>query len=141
MKRTILLIFLVISLSGCLSNPVPEDYRGPVAKIQDSYTPISSTIAHYFVIDKVDEKRILQSVIAARDINYGRGFSMQHARLIRDVPVKPLTLELRGTTYHAAPMGSTPLTRTLQKSPIMGSKECSYVEEKKVQPGVQAGRC
>ena len=28
--------------------------------------------------------------------------------------------------------GSTPLTRTLQKSPIMGSKECSYVEEKKV---------
>ena len=37
--------------------------------------------------------------------------------------------------------GSTPLTRTLQKSPIMGEKECSYVEEKKVQPRVQARRC
>jgi len=29
-------------------------------------------------------------------------------------------------------LGSTPIPRTLQKSPIMGRKECSYVEEKKV---------
>ena len=36
-------------------------------------------------------------------------------------------------------MGSTPILRTLQRSPIMG-KRSVYVEEKKVQPGVQT-RC
>ena len=35
--------------------------------------------------------------------------------------------------------GSTPILRTLQRSPIMG-KRSVYVEEKKVQPGVQT-RC
>ena len=29
-------------------------------------------------------------------------------------------------------MGSTPITRTFQKSPIMGRKECPYVKEKAV---------
>ncbi|GEM_PF-5549515 len=37
--------------------------------------------------------------------------------------------------------GSTPITRTLQKSPIMGQKECFNVEKKEVQSGVQAGCC
>jgi hypothetical protein len=35
--------------------------------------------------------------------------------------------------------GSPPILRTLQRSPIMGKKECFHVEEKKVQPGVQTG--
>lgn len=37
-------------------------------------------------------------------------------------------------------MGSTPILRTLQRSPIMG-KRSVYVEEKKVQPGVQTRCC
>jgi hypothetical protein len=36
-------------------------------------------------------------------------------------------------------LGSTPILRTLQRSLIMG-KRSVYVEEKKVQPRVQAGR-
>ncbi len=36
-------------------------------------------------------------------------------------------------------MGSTPILRTLQRGLIMG-KRSVYVEEKKVQPRVQAGR-
>lgn len=94
----------VIALWGCTTNPVPEGYTGPVAKITDTYNYRSDTAYDFFVVTKVNGKRIEESVSTTAALNEGRGFAMRVFAISRKVPAEEATFTVMGRTHYAAPI-------------------------------------
>ena len=95
----------VIALWGCTTNPVPEGYTGPVASITDSFNYRSDTVYDFFVVTKVNGKRIKESLSATAGLNEGRGLAATTALAIsRKVPAEEATFTVTGRTQYAAPI-------------------------------------
>ena len=107
--------FALIVLTGCTTtDPVPDDYTGPTAVIADSsanrvdpkgfLNPKPPRVDMFYAY-KIDGKEV--DTIASKTYrrNEYRGFAMDIVPTERDVPAKPLTVEIVGATYHAAPVG------------------------------------
>jgi hypothetical protein len=103
MRRLPLLAILLL-LGACTTAPVPEGYKGPVARINDTSTPRSGTSVDFFYIAEVNGRRIQNSAISTRQANYGRGFAMTPSVIGRDIPAEPSTVKIVGRTEHAAPI-------------------------------------
>ena len=41
-KAFAMLAACALALCGCVSNPIPDGYTGPLARISDSYTPTNN---------------------------------------------------------------------------------------------------
>lgn len=103
--RGIAFLLAVAALVGaCTSKPVPDDYHGPLAHISDSARSRSGTSADFFYLDKIDGRKIPQSLSATAGANYGKGFVMTPVLIGRDVPAQPSTYTIVARTHYAAPI-------------------------------------
>lgn len=103
MHRVLLLAVLVL-VAGCTTQPVPDGYTGPLARVNDTSMPRSGTSVDFFYLAEVNGRRIPNSVVNTRQANYGRGFSMTPAVIGRDIPAEPSMVRIMGRTEHAAPI-------------------------------------
>jgi hypothetical protein len=96
MKPFVVLTSLACLLAGCVTYgpSIPEGYAGSRATIKDSATVHSASTVDYFVVAKIDGKIVKNSRIESIVANQGRGFSMSPVILTRDVPARPLTVDL-----------------------------------------------
>jgi hypothetical protein len=93
-----------ILVTGCVTNPVPEGYNGPLAKVYDTFTKRSDRAADFFYVEAVDGKQVENTLRVTTAANYGRGFAMDSAGYVRDVPAASATYTLVGRTHYAAPI-------------------------------------
>lgn len=95
---------MAASLVGCATNPVPEGYTGPLAKIADTYTKRSERSIDVFILDSYNAKMAENALSQTVSQNSGRGFAMDPVGYERDVPATPATFSIRGRTHYAAPI-------------------------------------
>lgn len=100
----LLIVCVALLVSACATNPVPEGYAGPLAKIQDTYIPRSDRAADFFILDRVNGKQVENALRATTTRNAGRGFAMEVVGYTRDVPALAATFSIRGRTHYAAPI-------------------------------------
>lgn len=103
-SRLIALVAVFVALAGCVSAPmpVPTGYSGPLARISDTSTPVSSTKIYFFELSSVDGRPVQTSVASTYTANQGRGFYMEPKLETRDVPALKCVLKIEGVTYVAA---------------------------------------
>ncbi|OUR65496.1 hypothetical protein A9Q79_00420 [Methylophaga sp. 42_25_T18] len=95
----------VLLISGCANyQPVPEGYTGPVAIVKDTGFQEDGTTAQLFVLDKVDGKKIDTSFEATVQASHGQGFALTTVFEVRDIPARPMKVELYGSHTTAAPI-------------------------------------
>jgi hypothetical protein len=102
--RLLLPLLLAIILGGCVSapQPVPKGYTGPVARINDTWSPVSDTKVHFFELQKIDGREVQASSYSTMERNRGRGFFMEPILETREVPAGAVTLKIAGVTHVAA---------------------------------------
>lgn len=104
MRRTALAAVLATFVSSCLTNPVPEGYSGPLAKIEDTYASRAERSIDVFFLDSVNGKKLENALTATTSRNAGRGFAMEPVGYARDVPAAAATFSIVGRTHYAAPI-------------------------------------
>jgi len=99
--KNLVLALLVSMIAGCAGvyEPVPKGYGGATAEISDSYTNLRSTSAHYFILDKIDDKDVAQSWGQTRQANYGQGFRFTPSMVTRKVLPERQKLTLKGLVF------------------------------------------
>ncbi len=102
--RAITAVAVLVFLGGCISAPmpIPRDYHGPLAKINDTSSPVSSTKIQFFELAQVDGRAVQTSSASTYRKNYGHGFYMEPQLESRDVPAKTCVLTIEGVTHVAA---------------------------------------
>lgn len=118
--RVALVALSALALAGCLSTKlVSDDFAGPTAVLADSSANlivpkfklfslrrfVTPPKIDFFYAYKIDGKIINNIASKTASRNQGRGFSLEVEPHERRLPVKPLSVELVGTTYHAAEIG------------------------------------
>ena len=104
MLRRVSLVCILLLLGACTTAPVPEGYKGPVARVNDTSIPRSGTSIDFFYLAEVNGRRIENSQTATSQANYGRGFAMTPRVIGRDIPAEPSKVKIVGRTHHAAPI-------------------------------------
>ncbi len=104
MVKSLAALVFVVGLSACTHNPVPKDYTGPLAAVQDSATVHGSTKADFFVVSHVNGQKIGDSIGATVERNYGQGMAMRPAVIGRAVPAEAAIFTIKGRTHYAAPI-------------------------------------
>ena len=106
MNKKLCLAIAVFSLVGCASvpEPVPADYKGPVASLADTGVSEDGSKAQLFVAIEMDGNRMNNSVWETRAASSGQGFSLTPQYITRNIPVRPMKLRLLGTHQTAAPI-------------------------------------
>jgi hypothetical protein len=104
MRTFFIWVFGLLTLSACVSSPIPENYSGPLATIRDSGFLETANRAQFFYLSEIDGKKIDNVLSASKKANAGRGFSMSTVEHARDVPAKASTLVLEGRVSYGAPI-------------------------------------
>lgn len=104
MKRLPLIIAIILILAGCVTPPVPENYSGPLASIDDSAQSETANRAQFFFLSEIDGNPVRNILMATRSANSGRGFSLNAVPFSRDIPAKKSTLTLQGAISYGAPI-------------------------------------
>lgn len=97
-------MFICLLLAGCVTDPVPRDYAGPVANVMDSYTPRGSHSVDFFYAATLNGKRIDNNLDTTIQANAGRGLAMSPMTYQRNIPIGPSTINIVGRTHYAAPI-------------------------------------
>ncbi|QPL42041.1 hypothetical protein IT970_11220 [Pseudoalteromonas sp. A41-2] len=100
------IIMLASSLVGCVAtyNPIPKNYQGNTAKLDDTYKVGSTSSGQFFYLSKVDGKQVNNSIRATHQASYGQGMLLTPVGFSREVPTEPMTLTLVAQVHHAAPI-------------------------------------
>lgn len=104
MRNAFLYILGLISLSGCVTSPIPSNYSGPIATVRDSAISETSNRAQFYFLSEIDGQRIDNVLIATRKANSGRGFSLSTEIFARDIPAKPSKFKLEARISYGAPI-------------------------------------
>src|ERR1051325_4395025 len=104
MRTFFIWVLGLLTLSACVSSPIPENYSGPLATIRDSGFLETANRAQFFYLSEIDGKKIDNVLSASKKANAGRGFSMSTVEHARDVPAKASTLVLEGRVSYGAPI-------------------------------------
>jgi hypothetical protein len=104
LKKSLLWVALLLSLTGCVTSPIPANYSGPLATIRDTAQSETSTRAQFFFLSEIDGQRVDNVLIATRKANSGRGFAQAPVSFARDIPAKAATLTLEGKIGYGAPI-------------------------------------
>ena len=97
-------LLLAVSLSGCATSPIPENYSGPLATVRDTAVSETSNRAQFFYLAQVDGQPVENVLGATRRANSGRGFAMSPVTFSREVPANPSTFTLAGRVAYGAPI-------------------------------------
>lgn len=103
-RRVWVAVLLLMGLSACATNPIPEGYTGPRATIADSAQSIDMTGADVFTLTKVNGKIIHDSIVGSRQANSGRGFAMTPVAVKREVMSEPGKFTIVGRRVYGAPI-------------------------------------
>jgi hypothetical protein len=96
---------LMVVLAGCATyQPVPREYSGPTAKVDDSVNDGGGKCAAFFFVEAYDGHPIANALEVTERRNYGRGFAMDVEDVSRAVPAKAATFHIEGVTHCAAPV-------------------------------------
>jgi hypothetical protein len=98
------MFLLVLALASCATDPLPRDYSGPTASIEDFGRYEDDSRAVMYFVSEVNGKRISESLSATRNRNRGRGFQMDLYIVTRAVPAEKIKLKLEGRTMYATPI-------------------------------------
>ncbi len=104
MKNLQICLFIALCLTACATNPVPDNYTGPLATIRDSTQSETSNRAQFYFLSEINGRRVDNVLIATKVANNGRGFSLNTASYGRDLPAKPVTVTLEGRISYGAPI-------------------------------------
>jgi hypothetical protein len=104
MNKLLALLVTTLALSACVTAPVPANYAGPIARIQDSAISETSSRAQFYYLREIDGKKVDNVLFETRKVNSGRGFSQTVTSFEREVPAGPSTLQLRATIGYGAPI-------------------------------------
>ena len=112
--------FLILLLAGCISKgPVPDDFTGPTAVLADSSGEVTlpkmglldprrlvtpPTVDMFYAFN-IDGETIQTIGTRTYQRNQYRGFNLEVVQTERRIPIKPITVEIAGQTYHAADIG------------------------------------
>lgn len=107
MIRRFLIVGLSVLATSCATYApsVPEGYAGPRAQLEDSALTHSSSKADFFVVERLDDARIDNSLNETVRRNQGRGMRMTPYFVSRAVIAeKPIKISVAGRTHYAAPI-------------------------------------
>lgn len=104
MKEVCFCVLALISLSGCVTAPIPANYSGPIATIRDTAVSESSNRAQFFFLSEIDGQKVDNVLFATRRANSGRGFSLSTIPFARDVPAITSMLKLEARIGYGAPI-------------------------------------
>lgn len=102
-----LLVLVSLLLTGCVSyqSTIPKGYNGPLAIVDDSFTVHSSRTADMFVIEKADNKNVINAIVLSRGASTNKGGVLLTQGYSHKLPVLKNKLVLLGHTTHGAPIG------------------------------------
>lgn len=104
MNKLLALLVTTLTISGCVTSPVPPNYSGPLARIQDSAVSETSSRAQFYYLREIGGQKVDNVLFETRKVNSGRGFSQTVTSFEREVPAGPSTLQLRATIGYGAPI-------------------------------------
>jgi len=104
MKKTFSYVLTLISLSGCVTAPIPDNYSGPIATIRDTVVSESSNRSQFYFLSEIDGQKVDNVLFASRKANSGRGFSLSTVNFTRDVPAKTSMLKFEARIGYGAPI-------------------------------------
>lgn len=99
-------LLVALSLSGCVTQPIPEGYKGPVATVADSGFSEDGTKGQLFVLAEIDGNPVRNSIGASASASHGQGFALTTRVISRQVPAKPMKVLIKGTHVTGAPIHS-----------------------------------
>ena len=100
-----LLVATLASLTGCASyQPIPENYRGPIATVRDSGMAEDGSKAQIFALTEIDGHSIRDSFLTTRQASHGKGATIRLAVTERQIPAQPMKVKLRGSHATGAPI-------------------------------------
>ncbi len=104
--RFILMALVFLWTSGCATayRPIPEDYYGPMATVNDSGAVESDSKGQLYVLAAIDGHAIKTSPDATRDKSHNKGFDLTVVVVGRRVQAKPMRVKLIATHATAAPV-------------------------------------
>lgn len=90
-------------LFGCATSPIPKDYTGPRATINDTLNQVGQGEIQVFEVTHVNGRMIASSSAATFRANQGMGMGyVCTKKLGREVPAQPLTLRISGHNQFAS---------------------------------------
>jgi hypothetical protein len=94
----------------------------------------------FFYLDKLNGRKIYQSLAATTQANQGNGFSMEPVMIKRDVPAQTATFTIIGRTHFAAPIQelSNKVYQVAGDVTFTPAPDASYVVKGTLGPGYSA---
>lgn len=103
-KRAIVLC-VSLSLAACATyEPVPKDYSGPTASVQDTGFSEDGTKAQMFALMQIDGNRVMNAFWASANASQGRGAALTPVFPERQVQARPMKVTLSGSHATGAPI-------------------------------------
>jgi hypothetical protein len=104
--RFILTALVCLVASGCATakRPIPEDYYGSMATVNDSDAVESGSKGQLYVLAAIDGHEIKTSLDATRDKSRNKGFDLTVLVVGQRVQAKPMKVKLVATQATAAPI-------------------------------------
>jgi hypothetical protein len=93
-----------LPLSGCVINPVPEGYNGPLAHVTDSVTPRNDISADFFYLAKINGFTVPDSLSATDGSNRTPGAAKPPVVIGRDLPSMPASFTIVAHTRYTTPL-------------------------------------
>lgn len=105
MKKVYCIGLISLLISGCVSYApsLPEDYRGPVAFVQDTEFRIDAGKADLFYLHAIDGREIYNSRIRSRSASSGNGNQLTTVLQENKVQSGERVLTIVGRTAYAMP--------------------------------------
>lgn len=91
-------------MAGCTTAPIPKDYAGPLATIEDSAQSETGSRAQFYYLSEINGGRVDNVLGETRKANAGRGFSLSPVQYRRDLPAQALNLKLAAKVGYGAPI-------------------------------------
>lgn len=113
LKNTLTLWVACLALTGCVTAPIPANYSGPLATIQDTAVAESPNRAQFFYLREIDGQKVDNVLFETRRVNSGRGFSQSVASFSREIPARASTLQLGARISYGAPIQEIANTSTV----------------------------
>jgi hypothetical protein len=101
---TTLAIPLLLAACAATQPPIPESYSGPIAKVTDSMSNVTSKQGDFCVLHSVDGRKISNSINETLERGRGKGLTLYAWVTDRRIPAVPIKAGLKCQTVHAAPI-------------------------------------